>query len=103
MKTYIVNDDGNILQGTAHDILQRIIDKSPGYPSDISGMSVDIYAETLIRNAPYFVPKMIYDGILPMQFESDADKALIMLSNMPASGTVLLPEGFVAATDSSSS
>ena len=92
MKTYTVSDDGEIRTGTPEEILEAIINKPSAVASDISSMSVDSYANTLIKNAPYFIPEKVYRLLKDLPFETDAEKALVLLTQMPSSGTVIIPD-----------
>lgn len=82
-------DDSTIRTGTAKQILEQIVDK-PTINAEISGMSVDQYAQALIDNAPYYLPKRVIEELSIQPFSTVYDRALSLLSVMPASGARIL-------------
>lgn len=86
---YKVWDDSTIRIGTAKQILEQIVAK-PTINAEISHMSVDQYAHALIENAPYYLPKMVLEELGTRKFSTLYDKALSLLSVMPASNARIL-------------
>ncbi len=85
---YKVWDDATIRFGTAQEILQEIVDK-PTINAELKRMSVKQYANALIKNAPYYLPKNVLEQ-LSEQDGTVYDKALSLLSVMPASNARIL-------------
>jgi hypothetical protein len=86
---YKVWDDATIRSGTAREILQEIVNK-PTINAEISRMDVDQYAKALIKNAPYYLPKSVLQEVSGRDFQTLYDKALSLLSIMPASNARIL-------------
>ena len=86
---YKVWDDSTIRSGTAREILQEIVSK-PSINLEIRGMTVDQYAVALIKNAPYYLPNNILQEMASRDFNTLYDKALSLLSIMPASNARIL-------------
>ena len=83
---YTVWLNGTIKRGTAREILEAI-QNSAQEDSEIRKMSIDDYAESLIRDAAYFfpggaVPEFLQSQAYPSKFE----QAVEYLSVMPSSG-----------------
>jgi hypothetical protein len=91
MKTYTVDDSGELRVGTAQDILQSIRDKQTGN-EEISALTVDGYADALIQNADYYLSKGVIDVIRRRPFDTKFDKALTFLNAMPASGAHIIAQ-----------
>ncbi len=53
-------------------------------------MNVDQYAKALIENAPYYLPQSVLKELTERDFSSFYDKALSLLSVMPASNARIL-------------
>jgi len=86
---YKVWDDATIRSGTAQEILQQIVSKSAA-DTEIGRMNVDQYAKALIRNAPYYLPKSVLQEVSGREYHTLYDKALSLLSIMPASNARIL-------------
>jgi hypothetical protein len=86
---YKVWDDAMIRSGTAKEILQEIV-KKPTINTEISRMSVEQYANTLIDSAPYYLPTNVLEELDTRNFSTLYDKALSLLSVMPASNARIL-------------
>ncbi len=91
MKYYKVWDERGITTGTAEEILKQVTQKDNGLDSEIRRMSVDQYADALIKNARYFLPKNVIQELSQTYPSSKYDLALNLLSSMPASNTRILP------------
>ena len=85
---YTVLDNSTIRRGSAQDILQQIINKETDNV-DIGQMTVQQYAQALIDNAGYYLPKDAVDVVLDRGFPL-FDRALNLLNAMPASGTHII-------------
>ena len=87
---YKVWDDATIRSGTAQEILQEIVSK-PTLNVELKGMSVKQYANALIKNAPYYLPKSVLEQLSKQDTGMTVyDKALSLLSIMPASNARIL-------------
>ncbi len=86
---YKVWDDAIIRSGTAKEILQEIVNK-PTINKEISRMSVDQYADTLIESAPYYLPTNVLEELGTRNFSTLYDRALSLLSVMPTSNARIL-------------
>lgn len=86
---YKVLDDTEVKIGTAEDILQQIIQKN-GANEEIRQMTVFQYADALINNAEFYLPKAALDSLRSLTFETKFDKALRYLSTMPSSGATII-------------
>lgn len=53
-------------------------------------MSVEQYAKALIESAPYYLPKSVLVELTDRKFSTVYDKALSLLSVMPASNARIL-------------
>jgi len=53
-------------------------------------MNVDEYARALIDDAPYFLPSDLLKVLGSQPFDSDIDRALTYLGQMPTSGVRIL-------------
>jgi hypothetical protein len=91
MKTYTVDDTGELRVGTAQEILQSIRDKETGN-EEISARTVDGYADALIENADYYLSKGVIEIIRRKRFDTKFDKALTFLNAMPASGAHIIAQ-----------
>jgi len=87
--TYKVLDNNQIRTGSARQILTQIL-KDNKTVEDMKGMTAEEYADALIGNAGYFLPKVAVDSLNEQKFDTKYDKALKFLSTMPTSGTVIL-------------
>lgn len=87
--TYKVLDNNQIRTGSAKEILTQIL-RDNKTVEDMKGMTADQYANALINNAGYFLPKVAIDSLNELKFDTEYDKALKFLSTMPTSGTVIL-------------
>lgn len=87
---YKVWDQHQMRSGTAEQILLEITKKENGMDTEVSHMTVDQYADALIGNAPYYVPKDVLDELAHIPFETKYDQALTLLGNMPASNLRIL-------------
>jgi len=86
---YKVWDDETIRSGTAQEILQEIVSK-PTINTEIKRMSVDQYAKALIKEAPYYLPTIVLQELGERDYSTVYDKALSLLSVMPASNARIL-------------
>ena len=87
---YKVWDDATIRSGTAQEILQEIVSK-PTLNVELKGMSVKQYANALIKNAPYYLPKNVLEQLSEQDIGMTVyDKALSLLNIMPASNARIL-------------
>jgi len=60
---------------------------------EIAKMDAERYASVIIGNAEYFLPKEVLAFFETQDFESDYDRALRYLAEMPASGVRVLNKG----------
>jgi len=87
--TYKVLDNSQIRTGSAKEILAQILQENTTI-EDMIGMTPEQYANALIKNAGYFLPKVAIDSLNELKFETKFDKALKFLCTMPTSGAVIL-------------
>ncbi len=87
--TYKVLDNNQIRTGSAKEILAQILTDNKTV-EDMKGMTPEQYANALIKNAGYFLPKVAIDSLNELKFDTKYDKALKFLTTMPTSGTVIL-------------
>ncbi len=85
---YKVWDDTTIRSGTAREILQEIVNKAS--VEEIKRMNVDQYAKALIKEAPYYLPTIVLQELGERNYSTVYDKALSLLSVMPASNARIL-------------
>ncbi len=90
MKTYVVSDEGKLIEGTAENILNAIKSKSSDIDNDIASMDLDKYVGELIKNARFFLAQATVADITQRHYDNDYDKALSLLSAMPTSGTHII-------------
>lgn len=90
MASYTVFDDGKTIQGDARTLLEQIRMENSPENAEIAGMNVDEYASALIEDATYFLPENLLDALQAQPFDSDYDRALAYLSQMPSSGIRIL-------------
>jgi hypothetical protein len=90
MASYTVFDEGQTIRGDARQVLESIRAENARENDEIAGMSVEDYAKALIEDAPYFLPDDLLDALTRAKFESDYDRALAYLSQMPTSGVRIL-------------
>ncbi len=87
--TYKVLDNNALRTGSAREILDQILQDNK-IIEDIKNMTADEYADALLKNAEYFLPKAAIDSLNTLHFETKYDKALKFLSTMPTSGTTIM-------------
>lgn len=90
MANYTVFDEGKTLSGDARDILERVRRDAAVDNGEIAKMNVDEYAQALIEDAPYFLPDDLLNALKLQKFDSDYDRALTYLAQMPTSGVRIL-------------
>ena len=90
--TYKVLDNNTLRIGTAKEILGEIV-RDTKQVEDIKGMTAEQYADVLLENAGYYLPKVAIDNLNELTFNTKFDKALKFLSTMPTSGTVIISSG----------
>ncbi len=89
--TYKVLDNNALRTGSAEEILDQIL-KDNKTVEDIKNMTADEYADALLENAGYFLPKVAIDSLNALPFDTKYDKALRFLSLMPTSGTAIIDQ-----------
>ena len=90
MASYTVFDDGRTIQGDVRTLLEQIRTENSRENVEIAGMNVDEYARALIEDAAYFLPEDLLGALETQAFDSDYDRALAYLSQMPTSGVRIL-------------
>lgn len=91
MENYTVYDEGKALHtGDAKQILEEIRAENSQENTEIAQMDVDEYARVLIEDAPYFLPDDLLQALRMQKFDSDYDRALTYLGQMPTSGVRIL-------------
>lgn len=78
-RRFRVWDGTQIIQGTAREILERFRSHA-AKGNEISKMSVEEYARSLIEDAPYFVSDDFLSQLENHDFDSDFEKALACLA-----------------------
>ena len=86
MVNYTLYNDGNTLRGSARDLLEQIRAENGKENIEIRQMNVDEYARALIEDATYFLPDDLLRALESEKFDSDYDRALTYLGQMPTSG-----------------
>jgi hypothetical protein len=95
---YHVFNGRQLDSGTAREILSRI-QQGAAEDSELSGMNVDQYADGLIKDAAYFVPRPILEFLSAQDYVTRFDRALNYLSMMQSSQVrILSREPMAAAT-----
>jgi len=90
MANYTVFNQGTILNGEAQDVLERIRKSAGAENEEIARMSVDEYATALLEDAPYFLEARLLDAMQKQSFDSEYDRALTYLAQMPTSGVRII-------------
>lgn len=90
MANYTVFDEGNTISGDARELIERIRQENALENVEIAGMDVEKYAQSLIEDAPYFLPDDLMAALAKTTFESEFDRALAYLGQMPTSGVRIL-------------
>lgn len=88
-------DDGQTRRGSARELLEQIR-QSPHADLEARGSTVEQYAQTLIQDAEFLIPQSLFPAIQQIPYNSDFDRALTYLANMPGSGVRLLASRQVA-------
>lgn len=86
---YTVWSSGSTFEGSAKDIL-KAIQADAKEDSAIKCMSVKQYAQALIQDAEFFIPKEALKFLENQEFESEYDQALQYLAAMLSSGVRIL-------------
>ena len=90
MANYTVYDEGKTRRGDARKILEEIRHDNAQGNDEIARMNVDEYARALIEDATYFLPRDLLNVLVSQPFDSDIDRALTYLGQMPTSGVRIL-------------
>lgn len=90
MADYTVFDAGRTIRGDACTVLKKIRVENAKENQEIAKMDVRQYAQALIEDAAYFLPNALLDALKKEKFETDYDRALTYLSQMPTSGIGIL-------------
>jgi hypothetical protein len=90
MANYTVFDEGKTISGDARDLLERIRQENARENDEIAGMDVEQYAQSLIEDAPFFLPDNLMAAMAQVPFDSEFDRALSYLGQMPTSGVKIL-------------
>jgi hypothetical protein len=90
MANYTVYDEGKTRHGDARDVLEQIRLENGRDNDEVARMNVDEYARALIDDAPYFLPSDLLKVLGSQPFDSDIDRALTYLGQMPTSGVRIL-------------
>ena len=90
MANYTVFDQGKTINGDARTLLEQIRVENSRDNAEIRGMDVDAYAQALIEDAEYFLPYDLLAAMKDYKFDTDYDRALAYLSQMPTSGVKIL-------------
>jgi hypothetical protein len=86
---YTVWSSGSTFEGSAKDIL-KAIQEDAKEDSAIKRMSVKQYAQALVQDAEFFVPKEALKFLEEQEYESEYDQALQYLAAMLSSGVRIL-------------
>ena len=87
--TYKIFDNNQIRTGSAKEILDQILLENTTI-EDMKGMTAEQYADVLLSEAGYFLPKVAIDSLNELKFDTKFDKALKFLCTMPTSGAVII-------------
>jgi hypothetical protein len=90
MANYTVFDEGKTLRGDARKVLEQIRAENSQDNNEIAQMDVEQYARALIEDATYFLPIELLKALQVQNFDSDYDRALTYLGQMPTSGVRIL-------------
>lgn len=88
--TYTIYLDGQIRRGAARDLLKQIRDDAAGRSPEVAKMDTEHYASVIIDNAQFYLPKGVLDYFATQEFESEYERALRYLAEMPESGVRVL-------------
>lgn len=88
--TYTIYLDGQIRRGTARDLLKQIRDDAASRSPEVAKMDTDRYASVIIDNAKFSLPKGVLHFFATQEFESEYERALRYLAEMPESGVRVL-------------
>jgi hypothetical protein len=86
MANYTVFDEGKVISGSAKKVLERIRAQIGKENKEIAKLNVEQYATALIEDAPYFLPDDLLESLKKQEFDSNYDRALTYLGQMPTSG-----------------
>ena len=86
---YTVFYTGDVRTAAAREILGRI-QKSSQASGELRSMNTKKYADALVDDAPYFLPKTLLTYFHQQHFGSQYDRALEYLAAMPTSGVRIL-------------
>ena len=87
--TYKVLDDNQLRTGSAEEILTQILRENK-IIEDTKGMTAEEYADALLNEAGYFLPKVAIDSLNELKYDTKFDKSLKFLCTMPTSGAVII-------------
>jgi hypothetical protein len=90
--SYTVFDSGTTHTGSAEKILEDIRRNGAQKNEEMEKMTVEDYAEALIADADYFIPKKVMDAFKPFDFPTKYDRALAYLAATPTSGVRILSQ-----------
>jgi hypothetical protein len=90
MANYTVSDEGKTLEGDAQMVLGQIRTENSQDNTEIAQMDVEQYARALIEDATYFLPGDLLHALKMQRFDTDYDRALTYLGQMPTSGVRIL-------------
>ena len=90
MANYTVFDEGKTFTGDARKVLEKIRTENSHDNNEVARMDVKEYARALIEDAPYFLPGDLLKVLELQKFDSDFDRALIYIGQMPTSGVRIL-------------
>jgi hypothetical protein len=77
-------------QGTAEELLDTIRGEAAQHSPEFRKLTNEKYADILISDADFFLPRGLLEFLRMQSFESKFDRALRYLSEMPASGLRIL-------------
>jgi hypothetical protein len=90
MASYTVFDHGNTVSGNARSLLTHIRDQAAEHNPEIDAMTVEQYADAIIEDAPFFLDGDLLDALRTQHFDTNFDRALNYLTQMPTSGVRIL-------------
>ena len=90
MANYTLFDEGKTISGDARDLLERIRQENGRENDEIARMDIAQYAHSLIEDAPFFLPDDLMEALAQVPFDSEFDRALAYLGQMPTSGVRIL-------------
>jgi hypothetical protein len=87
---YTIWFDGETRSGSASELLEHIRSVAARKSEEIRKLNVAQYAERIVADAAFYLPKDLLAFLRKQRFESDDARALRYLSEMESSGVRIL-------------